>query len=185
MELNGARALGIVSLVGFLVGVILAFVGAIELKAFGATLYIADLVAVAMVREMSALMTAIVLAGRTGAAFAAEIGTMRVTQEVDALTTLGVRPVDYLLLPRVIAVTLVLPILCVYTNFVGLLGGAVIGVGMMDISPRIYWQQTIDAVSMGNLLGGLFSVPSTPAQAACADAEEQGHETAQRGVGGT
>jgi len=75
---------------------------------------------------------------------------------VDALTTLGVRPVDYLVLPRVIAVTLVLPILCVYTNFVGLLGGAVVGVGMMNLSPRIYWQETIDAVSLRNLLGGLF-----------------------------
>jgi phospholipid/cholesterol/gamma-HCH transport system permease protein len=156
VQLSGARALGIVSLVGFLVGVIIAFVGAVELKRFGATLYVADLVAVVMVRELGALMTAIVLAGRTGAAFAAEIGTMRVTQEVDALTTLGVRPVDYLLLPRVIAVTLVLPLLCLYADLVGLIGGAFIGVGMMDIAPRVYWQQTIDAVSMSVLLGGLF-----------------------------
>ncbi len=156
MELRGARALGIVSLVGFLVGVILAFTGAIELKLFGATLYVADLVAVAMVREMGALMTAIVLAGRTGAAFAAEIGTMRVTQEVDALITLGVRPIDYLVLPRVIAVTLVMPLLCLYADLVGMLGGALIGVGMIDLAPRIYWQRTIQAVSMGDLLGGLF-----------------------------
>jgi len=155
IERTGARALAIVSLVAALVGLILAFVGAVQLQRFGATIYIADLVGVAMVREMGAVMAAIVVAGRTGAAFAAELGTMRVTQEIDALTTLGISPVEFLVLPRVIAVTLMLPLLCVYADLVGLLGGALVGVGVMGITPRIYYDQTIAAVSIGDLLGGL------------------------------
>jgi len=156
IQLTGARALGIVSLVAALVGLILAFVGAVQLQRFGATIYIADLVGVAMVREMGAVMAAIVVAGRTGAAFAAELGTMRVTQEIDALTTLGISPAEYLVLPRLIAVTLMLPLLCLYADLLGVVGGAVVGIGVMDIAPRIYFDQTIAAVSVGDLLGGVF-----------------------------
>lgn len=155
MQLTGANALGIVSLVAALIGLILAFVGAVQLERFGATLYVADLVSVAMVREMGAMMAAIVVSGRTGAAFAAELGSMRVTQEIDALTTLGIAPVEFLALPRIIAVTVMLPLLCVYADVVGILGGAVVGIGIMDIAPRVYLSETIAAVSIGDLLGGI------------------------------
>jgi phospholipid/cholesterol/gamma-HCH transport system permease protein len=155
VQLTGARALGIVSLVATLLGLILAFVGAIQLERFGASLYVADLVAVAMVREMGALMAAIVVAGRTGAAFAAELGTMKVTQEIDALTTLGISPVEFLVLPRVIAVTLMLPLLCLFADLVGVLGGALIGITVMGIPARIYLDQTLAALSIGDLVGGM------------------------------
>ena len=156
MQLTGARALGIVSLVAALIGLIIAFVGAVQLEKFAATVYVADLVSVAMIREMGAMMTAIVVAGRTGAAFAAELGTMRVTQEVDALTTLTIPPVELLVLPRVIAVTLMMPLLCIFADAVGLLGGAIVGIGAMHIAPRIYIDHTISAASLTDLFGGML-----------------------------
>ncbi len=120
----GADALGIVTLISFLVGTILAFVGAVQLQQFGAAIYVADLVGIAMVREMGAMMTAIVIAGRTGAAYAAQLGTMKVTQEIDALTTMGISPLEFLVLPRMLALCLMMPLLCLYADFVGILGGA-------------------------------------------------------------
>src|SRR5262245_27771367 len=119
----GAQALPIVTLISFLVGVILAFVGAVQLKQFGAQIYVADLVGIAMMREMGAMMTGIIMAGRTGAAFAAQIGTMKVTQEVDAFTTAGFSPLEFLVLPRVMALILMMPLLCLYADFVGVIGG--------------------------------------------------------------
>lgn len=151
----GASALGIVSLVVGLVGLIIAFISAEELKSYGASLYVANLVGIAIVRELGAVMSAIVVAGRTGAAFAAELGTMRVTQEIDALTTLGLSPVEFLVVPRVLAVTLMLPLLCVYADVVGVLGGAVVGIGIMHVAPRLYFDQTVHAVSIKDLFGGL------------------------------
>ncbi len=156
IQATGARAVGIVSLVAGLVGLIVGFVGAIQLEKFGASIYVADLVGIAMVREMGAMMAAIVVAGRTGAAFAAELGTMRVTQEIDALTTLTISPVEFLVLPRVIAVTLMLPLLCVYADLMGLIGGAVVGIGAMGITPRVYLDRTIEAVSIRDLAGGML-----------------------------
>jgi len=155
MQSTGVRALGIVSLVCGLVGLIIAFISAVQLQAFGATLYVANLTGIAMVRELGAVMTAIIVAGRTGAAFAAELGTMRVTQEIDALTTLGLSPVEFLVVPRVLAVTLMMPLLCVYADLVGVLGGAVVGVGVIDIPPRLYFDQTVHAVSLTDLFGGI------------------------------
>ena len=152
----GVEALPIVTLISFLVGVILAFVGAIQLKQFGAQIYVANLVGVAMTREMGALMTAILMAGRTGAAFAAELGTMKVTQELDAFTTAGFSVFEFLVLPRVLALVLMMPLLCLYADFVGILGGTVIGVGMLDLSPRIYLEQTIQAVRLVDTAGGVF-----------------------------
>jgi phospholipid/cholesterol/gamma-HCH transport system permease protein len=108
----GAQALPIVTLISFLVGVILAFVGAIQLQRFGAQIYVADLVGIAFLRETGAMMTGIIMAGRTGAAFAAQLGTMKVTQEIDALTTLGLFPLEFLVLPRMIALCLMMPLLC-------------------------------------------------------------------------
>lgn len=152
----GALALPIVTLISFLVGVILAFVGAVQLKQFGAQIYVADLVGIAMVREMGAMMTAIIMAGRTGAAFAAQIGTMKVTQEIDAFTTAGFSPLEFLVLPRVVALILMMPLLCLYSDFLGVLGGAAIGVGMLDLSWTTYFRETANAITMTDLLGGVF-----------------------------
>ena len=139
----GADALPIVTLISFLVGVIMAFVGAVQLQKFGAAIYVADLVGIAMVREMGAMMTGIVMAGRTGAAFAAQLGTMKVTQEIDALTTMGISPMEFLVLPRVLALCLMMPLLCLYSDLVGILGGAAVGVGMLGLSLPVYFQRAV------------------------------------------
>jgi phospholipid/cholesterol/gamma-HCH transport system permease protein len=152
----GAQALPIVTLISFLVGLILAFVGAVQLKQFGAQIYVADLVGIAMVREMGAMMTGIIMAGRTGAAFAAQLGTMKVTQEIDAFTTMGFSPLEFLVLPRVIALILMMPLLCLYSDFVGVLGGAAVGIGMLDLSWATYFRETTHAVNLTDLLGGVF-----------------------------
>jgi phospholipid/cholesterol/gamma-HCH transport system permease protein len=152
----GAQALPIVTLISFLVGVILAFVGAVQLRQFGAQIYVADLVGIAMVREMGAMMTGIIMAGRTGAAFAAQLGTMKVTQELDAFTTMGFSPLEFLVLPRVIALVLMMPLLCLYSDFVGILGGAAIGVGMLDLSLTTYFRETTNAINLTGLFGGVF-----------------------------
>jgi len=152
----GAEALPIVTLISFLVGTILAFVGAVQLEQFGAAIYVADLVGIAMVREMGAMMTAIVMSGRTGAAYAAQLGSMKVTQEIDALTTMGIPAMDFLVLPRLLALCLMMPLLCLYADFVGILGGAAVGVGLLDLSPVTYYHQTAGAVDFGDLAGGLF-----------------------------
>lgn len=152
----GIEALAIVSVVSFLMGLILAFVGAIQLQAFGATIYVADLVGIAMVRDMGALMTGIIMAGRTGAAYAAQLGSMKVNQEIDALATTGVSPMEFLVLPRVVALVLMMPLLTVYSDFVGILGGAVVGLTMLDLSPLTYYQQTVNALGLGALAGGVF-----------------------------
>jgi phospholipid/cholesterol/gamma-HCH transport system permease protein len=152
----GAQALPIVTLISFLVGVILAFVGAVQLKQFGAQIYVADLVGIAMMREMGAMMTGIIMAGRTGAAFAAQLGTMKVTQEVDALTTAGFSPLEFLVLPRVMALILMMPLLCLYADFVGVIGGAFIGVGMLDLSWTTYFHETANAISLTDISGGIF-----------------------------
>jgi phospholipid/cholesterol/gamma-HCH transport system permease protein len=152
----GAQALPIVTLISFLVGAILAFVGAVQLRQFGAQLYVANLVGIAMTREMGAMMTAILMAGRTGAAFAAQLGTMRVTQEIDAFATAGFSPLEFLVLPRVVALVLMMPLLCLYADFVGIAGGAAVGVGMLDLSWMTYFQQTASAVTLTDTAGGVF-----------------------------
>lgn len=152
----GIEALPIVTLVSFLVGVILAFVSAVQLTQFGAQIYVANLVGVAMTREMAPLMSAILMAGRTGAAFAAELGTMKVTQELDAFTTAGFSIPEFLVLPRVLALVLMMPLLCLYADFVGIVGGATIGVGMLDLSWTMYIGQTTHAVRLGDTVGGVF-----------------------------
>ncbi len=152
----GAQALPIVTLISFLVGVILAFVGAIQLKQFGAQIYVADLVGIAMIREMGAMMTGIIMAGRTGAAFAAQLGTMKVTQEIDAFITMGFSPLEFLVLPRVVALVLMMPLLCLYSDFVGVLGGAAVGLGMLDLSWTTYFRETVNAISLTDIFGGVF-----------------------------
>jgi phospholipid/cholesterol/gamma-HCH transport system permease protein len=157
MQAVSAQALPIVSLICFLVGLILAFIGAIQLKLFGAQIYVADLVGIAMVRLMAAIMTGIVMAGRTGGAFAAQLGTMQVNQEIDALKTLGISPMEFLVLPRMLALAVMMPLLCLYANIMGILGGMVVGVGLLNIGFIQYYNETAKAVGLWNLGIGLFS----------------------------
>jgi len=157
MQAVSAQALPIVSLICFLVGLILAFIGAIQLQLFGAQIYVADLVGIAMVRLMAAIMTGIVMAGRTGGAFAAQLGTMQVNQEIDALKTLGISPMEFLVLPRMLALALMMPLLCLYANIMGILGGMVVGVWMLNIGFIQYYNETTKAVGLWNLGIGLFS----------------------------
>jgi phospholipid/cholesterol/gamma-HCH transport system permease protein len=152
----GPNAVGIVTLISFLVGVILAFMGAVQLSQFGASIYVADLVGIGMVRDMAAMMTAIIMSGRTGAAFAAKLGTMKVTQEIDALTTMGISPLEFLVLPRVLALVLMMPLLCVFADLVGILGGLFVGVAMLDLSAGSYLRETISTLTLVNLFGGII-----------------------------
>jgi phospholipid/cholesterol/gamma-HCH transport system permease protein len=152
----GPNAVGIVTLISFLVGVILAFMGAVQLSQFGASIYVADLVGIGMVRDMAAMMTAIIMSGRTGAAFAAKLGTMKVTQEIDALTTMGISPLEFLVLPRVLALVMMMPLLCVFADLVGILGGMFVGVAMLDLSAGSYMRETISTLTLVNLFGGII-----------------------------
>jgi phospholipid/cholesterol/gamma-HCH transport system permease protein len=157
MQSCSSQAVPIVSLISFLVGLILAFIGAIQLKLFGAEVYVANLVGIGMVRLMAALMTGIVMAGRTGGAFAAQLGTMQVNQEIDALKTMGISPMEFLVLPRLLALALMMPLLCFYANFMGIMGGMVVAVWMLNIDFIQYYHQTAAAVGLWNLGIGLFS----------------------------
>ena len=152
----GPASLPIVSLISFLVGLILAFVGALQLSLFGAQMYLADLVGLGMTREMGALMVGIIMAGRTGAAYAAQIGTMNVNSEIDALKTMGFNPMEFLVMPRMLALILVMPLLCLYADFMGMLGGAAVAIGLFDISSTEYWARTELAVQLKDVLVGLF-----------------------------
>ena len=145
----GADALGIVALISYLVGIILAFMGAIQLSQFGAQIYVADLVGIGVTREMGAMMTAIIMAGRTGAAFAAALGTMKVTEEIDALSTMGISPLEFLVLPRMIALILMMPLLCLYSDLIAIFGGATIGSLMLGISLTVYLHETATVDNRG------------------------------------
>ncbi len=152
----GAQALPVVSLISILLGLILGFVGAIQLKMFGAQLFVADVVAIGMVRVMGAIMTGIIMAGRTGAAFAAQLGTMEVNEEIDALRTLGISPMEFLVLPRMIALVIMMPLLCVYSDLLGILGGLIVGVGMLDLGFIEYLNRTREALNLTTFGIGLF-----------------------------
>jgi phospholipid/cholesterol/gamma-HCH transport system permease protein len=152
----GAQALPIVTLICFLVGAILAFIGAVQLAMFGAQIYVANLVGMAMTLEMGAMMTAIIMAGRTGAAFAARLGTMTVNEEIDALTTLGLSPMEFLVVPRMLALVTMMPLLTLYADLVGILGGGLIGVTVLQISPVEYFQQTRAALTLNACAQGLI-----------------------------
>jgi phospholipid/cholesterol/gamma-HCH transport system permease protein len=148
--------MGISCLVATLLGLILAFISAVQFAQYGAEIYVANLVGVGMVRDMGALMTAIVMAGRSGAAYAAEIGSMRATQELDALETAGISPIEFLVVPRILALALMMPILTVFADAAGILGGAIVGIGLLDLSPTIYLEETFRAVTNAHLFGGLI-----------------------------
>ncbi len=152
----GPQALPIVSLIAFLVGFTLAFIGAVQLKMFGADIYVANLVGLTMVREMGPMMAAIIMAGRTGAAFAAQLGTMQVNEEIDALQTMGLNPLDFLILPRMTSLIIMMPFLAIYADFVGILGGFFIGCFSLDISPILYYEQTVKAIHLNHFLVGII-----------------------------
>lgn len=152
----GPQALPIITLLSLLVGMILAFLGSIQLKLFGAQLYVADLVAIGMFREMGALMTGIIMAGRTGAAFAAKLAAMQVNEETDALVTTGFPPMEFLVLPRMAALILVMPVLTLYADVLGILGGALVGVGMLDLTAAQYLNETVTALAPRDIVAGLI-----------------------------
>jgi phospholipid/cholesterol/gamma-HCH transport system permease protein len=156
MEGCGPQALGIVALINFLIGLILAFVGATELARFGASIYTADLVAVAAVREMGCIMTGIILCGRTGAAFAAQLGTMKVNQEIEAFQTFGISPFEFLVLPRMLALILMMPLLCLFADLIAVAGGFLVSTLMLNISPTVYLHRTIASIHISSFLLGVF-----------------------------
>lgn len=154
MKKVGVDGFPIVTLISLLIGVIMAFMSSLQLKQFGATTYVAPLVAFAMVRELGPMMTAILVAGRSGSAFSAEIGSMMINEEVDALTTMGFDPVRFLVVPKVLAAVIVVPLLVAYSAFFGIAGGLVVGVLGLDLTAFSYIQQSIDSF-------GLFEVVSS------------------------
>lgn len=156
MQQCGAMALPIVSLISLLVGLIMAYQSAILMRQFGADIYVADAVGLVMVREMGSMMTAIILAGRTGAAFAATLGNMKAGEEIDALTTFGIRPVDFLVLPRLVALAVMMPLLALYANALGIFGGMLVALGLLDIPPTAYWVQTQSAIDLSDVCTGLI-----------------------------
>lgn len=155
IEEVGPRALPIVSVISFLVGLILAYLGADQLKLVGAQIFIADLVAIGMVREVGALMTGIIIAGRTGAAFAAQLGTMQVNEEIDAYKTLGLSAIDFLVLPRILALMLMVPLLTLYSGFIGMLAGLLVSMTIFDIGFFEYYTETLRALEFKQFAVGL------------------------------
>ncbi|GAB5414684.1 MAG: ABC transporter permease [Congregibacter sp.] len=150
----GPNALGIIALTSVLVGMILAYLGAAQLQQFGAAIYVADLVAIGMLREMGALMTAVVMAGRTGAAYAAQLSTMQTNEEIDAIGTLGIDPMEFLVVPRIIALVLMMPLLVVFADALGILGGALVA-GGMGVTPLQYGNQLASAISVEHFAIGM------------------------------
>ena len=151
----GPEALPIVTLISFLVGMILAYVGVVQLEQFGATIYVANLVGIAMMREMGAVMSGVIMSGRTGAAFAAELGSMKVSEEISAFRTFGISPFDFLILPRICAVVVMMPLLVLYADIMGILGGGLVAVSM-GLTPLQYGTQIIHAVDLGEFSAGLI-----------------------------
>ena len=152
---TGPNAFGIISLTSILVGMILAYLGAVQLRQFGAEIYVADLVVIGTLREMGVLMTAVVMAGRTGAAYAAQLGTMQTNEEIDAISTMGISPIEFLVLPRMLALIIIMPLLTVYADLLGIVGGGIVA-GGMGISPPQYINQGMEALSITQIAVGLI-----------------------------
>lgn len=150
----GPNAFGIISLTSILVGMILAYLGAAQLQQFGAEIYVANLVVIGMLREMGVLMTAVVMAGRTGAAYAAQLGTMQTNEEIDAITTMGISPMEFLVLPRMLALIVIMPLLTIYANLLGIVGGGIVAVGM-GISPAQFIIQGETTFTFAHVAVGL------------------------------
>ncbi|MDO8293518.1 MAG: MlaE family lipid ABC transporter permease subunit [Gallionella sp.] len=159
LQTAGVAALPITGLLSFLLGIVIAYQGAEQLRRVGANIYIVDLVGLSMVRELSPLITAIIVAGRSGSAYAAQIGTMKVTEEVDALRTIGIGPLDLLVLPKVLALVIALPLLTLYTDIMGVLGGMVMARAQLDVSFATFVDRLDDAVSLTSFLIGIGKAP--------------------------
>jgi len=155
MERTGADAVPIVVLINFLVGFVMAFQGAVQLKQFGANIFVADLVGLSIARELGPLMTAIIICGRSGAAFAAELGTMTVSEEIDALRTMGFGPMRFLVLPRALALMAVAPLLTLIADLVGMVGGLFVGIASLDLTFIGYFNETQKALTMWDIFSGL------------------------------
>lgn len=156
VQSNTSGALPIVTLIAFLIGVIISFLGAVVLRRFGADYYVSYLVGYGMLREMGALMTGIIMAGRTGAGFAAELGSMKITEEIDAYRTLGISPVDTLVLPRMLGLFVAMPLLTIYADFIGIIGGMIVALALLDLSSAQFFGGLLTAVTLGDGLLGLF-----------------------------
>jgi phospholipid/cholesterol/gamma-HCH transport system permease protein len=156
MQECGAMSLPIVSLISFLVGLTLAYQAAVELRQFGADIYVADIVGLSLVREMGPMMAAVILAGRVGAAFAATLGNMKANEEIDALEVLGLSAVDFLVLPRLLALGLMMPLLALYSNCVGILGGMVVAKAVLQIPFSAYWVETQGSIDLSDFRAGLL-----------------------------
>jgi phospholipid/cholesterol/gamma-HCH transport system permease protein len=156
VQSNSSGALPIVTLIAFLVGMIISFLGAVVLRRFGAGYFVSYLVGYGMLREMASLMTGIIMAGRTGAAFAAELGSMKITEEIDAYRTLGISPVDHLVMPRVLGILFMMPLLTIYAGFVGILGGMVVAILVLDLSVTQFTGGLLQAVTLSDALLGVF-----------------------------
>jgi phospholipid/cholesterol/gamma-HCH transport system permease protein len=159
LQSAGFDALPIVGLLSFLMGLVIAYQGADQLQRFGANIFIADLVGLSMVRELSPLMTAIIVAGRSGSAYTAQIGTMKVTEEIDALRTIGISPTELLVLPKLIALIIALPLLTVFADLTGLLGGMLMASSKLDVSYAMFIDRLGDAVHLSSFLTGIGKAP--------------------------
>jgi len=160
MKRAGVDGLPVVGLISVLLGLIMAFMASLQLRQFGANIYVASLVSIAIVRELGPIMTAILVAGRSGSAFAAEIGTMMVNEEVDALTTMGFDPIRFLVIPKVLAAIVVVPVLTLYADLLGVLGGLIVGVAGLDITVNAYMTQTLQSIR-------IFDINASMAKASC------------------
>jgi phospholipid/cholesterol/gamma-HCH transport system permease protein len=159
LQVTGFEALPITGLLSFLMGIVIAYQGAEQLRQFGANIYVADLVGLSMVRELSPMLTAIIVAGRSGSAYAAQIGTMKVTEEIDALRTIGVVPLELLVLPKVLALIVALPLLTFYTDVMGVLGGMIMARAQLDVSFGAFFDRLNEAISLTSFLVGVGKAP--------------------------
>ncbi|HXX83162.1 MAG TPA: MlaE family lipid ABC transporter permease subunit [Casimicrobiaceae bacterium] len=159
MQIAGVEALPITGLLSFLMGIVIAYQGADQLQRFGANVFIADLVGLAMLRELSPLLTAIIIAGRSGSAYTAQIGTMKVTEEIDALRTIGVVPQELLVLPKMLALIIVMPLLTVYTDVTGVLGGMIMAQSKLDVSFKVFLDRLDEAISLSSYVTGVSKAP--------------------------
>lgn len=167
LQTAGVNALPIVGMLAFLLGIVIGYQGGIPLRDYGATLFVADLVGLSMVRELAPLITAIIVAGRTGSAYTAQIGTMKVTEEIDALRTIGITPMELLVLPKVLALMVALPLLTVYSDIIGILGGMVMAKAVLGMTFTTFIERLAEAVDVGSFLIGIGKAPVFAAIIAC------------------
>jgi phospholipid/cholesterol/gamma-HCH transport system permease protein len=159
IETDGVRSMPVLGMLSFLLGVVIAYQSGVQLRLYGGNLYVVDLVTITVLRELGPLMTAIVVAGRSGSAYTAQIGTMEVTEEVDALRSIGVAPMELLVLPKVLGLIVALPLLAMFSNLLAILGGMVMASGMLDVSYEAFLRRMPEAVSINSLLSGLGKTP--------------------------